>query len=419
MACRQGCGIRNISAGVHEMATKQGYSPAMIRLCILVLFLAIPPLAAAETVIHGIRTGESAGSTRVVVDLSDKPDWNLFVLSDPYRIVVDIGNADWDLKARPDPPRGLITSLRYGRFAADTGRIVLESVEAAVAARQFVLPPQAGHGYRLVLDIRPASDKQFATARATTVPTIRLQQDDNAAAGPPPPPSRQRQIRTVVIDPGHGGADPGALGRGRTREKDIVLAVGLVLRKALQDTGSYRVVMTRSTDRFIPLRERVRIARRAGAELFISLHADSAARRTVRGAGIYTLSETASDKEAAALAQRENQSDIIAGVDLTQNADEVTNLILIDLVQRRTMNDSARFARVAVTEIGRTINLRRNPHRFAGFRVLRAPDVPSVLVELGFLSNDREEQKLRSKDWQRRVAAAIVTAVDAFFAASN
>lgn len=396
------------------------YSPRMIRLCILLFLLAAAPAMSAETVIQGIRTGDSAGQTRVVVDLSAKPDWNLFVLSDPYRIVIDISNADWKLKARPDPPRGLLTGLRYGRFAADTGRIVLESAEAAVAEKQFVLPPQAGHGYRLVLDIRRADDRQFAAAKATTAPTIRPGAAAQVPAGAPPePPARRNRIRTVVIDPGHGGADPGALGRGKTREKDIVLAVGLVLRKALQGTGRYRVVMTRDTDRFIPLRERVRIARRAGAELFISLHADSAARRTVRGAGIYTLSETASDREAAALAQRENQSDIIAGVDLSQNADEVTNLILIDLVQRRTMNDSARFARVAVREIGRTISLRRNPHRFAGFRVLRAPDVPSVLVELGFLSNDQEEQKLRSRDWQKRVAAAIVTAVDAYFKAAN
>jgi N-acetylmuramoyl-L-alanine amidase len=393
----------------------------MIRLCIVTFLLVLASAVSAETVIHGIRTGESAGHTRVVIDLSAKPEWNLFVLDRPYRVVVDIADAGWKLNARPDPPRGLITSLRYGRFATDTGRLVLESADATVAARQFVLPPQAGHGHRLVIDLRPADETQFAAARAATQPPSRLlaavQQDGAArpAGSPPEPPSRQLRVRTVVIDPGHGGADPGALGRGRTKEKDVVLAVGRVLRQALQKTGRYRVVMTRATDKFIPLRQRVRIARKAGADLFVSLHADAAAGRTVHGAGIYTLSETASDREAAALARRENQSDIIAGVDLSQNADEVTNLILIDLVQRRTMNDSARFARVAVREIGKTISLRRNPHRFAGFRVLRAPDVPSVLVELGFLSNAAEEKKLRSADWQRRVAAAIVTAVDAYF----
>lgn len=402
------------------MAVNQGYSPAMIRLCILVYFVTIASVSAAETVIQGIRTGESAGHTRVVVDLSGKPSWNLFVLEQPFRVVVDIDRAAWKLTGRPDPPRGLISSLRYGRFGADTGRLVLESAEPTIAAKQFVLPPQAGHGYRLVIDLRPANDAQFAAARAATQPSSPVLQYVKPPEGAPPePPSRRQRVRVVVIDPGHGGADPGALGRGRTREKDVVLSVGQKLRQALQKTGKYRIVMTRASDRFIPLRERVRIARRAGADLFISLHADAAAGRTVHGAGIYTLSETASDREAAALARRENQSDIIAGVDLTQNADEVTNLILIDLVQRKTMNDSARFARVAVREIGKTISLRRNPHRFAGFRVLRAPDVPSVLVELGFLSNDKEEQKLASADWQRRVAAAIVTAVDAYFKASR
>ena len=387
---------------------------------LLVVLLPLPLLAAA--IIEGVRTGENVGLTRVVVDISEKPDWKLFVLDSPYRVVIDIQDADWRLKSRPDPARGLITTLRYGRFATDTGRLVLETGEPVLAARQFVLPPQAGHPYRLVIDLRPADDAEFRKERAAAV--AHLTRPPPAAAPaitrfrtgiPPLPPPRPGRIRTVVIDPGHGGQDPGALGKGGTREKDVVLAVGLKLREALRRTGRYRVVMTRDRDTFIPLRQRVRIARQARAELFISLHADSAASSAVRGAGIYTLSETASDKEAAALARRENRSDIIAGVDLTQSGDEVTNLILIDLVQRETMNDSARFARVAVDAVGDTIRLRRNPHRFAGFRVLRAPDVPSVLVELGFLSNTAEEQKLRSESWRRRVADALVAAVDNYF----
>lgn len=405
------------------MATIPAYHPAMIRFAFLVLIL-LCGSASAETVIQGVRTGENVGLTRVVVDLSAEPSWNSFVLDDPYRVVVDIDDAAWRLAARPDPPRGLITSLRYGRFASDTGRLVLEFAQPVIAAREFVLPPQAGHGYRLVIDLRPADDAQFAAARAKAAAQFAAPQPAEEktvvpAGTPEPPPERPGRIFTVVVDPGHGGADPGALGRGRTREKDIVLAVGKELRAALLGTGRYKVVMTRDSDRFIPLRERVRIARRAGADLFVSLHADAAAGRSVRGAGIYTLSETASDREAAALARRENQSDIIAGVDLSQSEDEVTNLILIDLVQRQTMNNSARFARVAVSEIGKTIKLRRNPHRFAGFRVLRAPDVPSVLVELGFLTNADEERKLRSKDWQRRVAAGMVQAIDAYFEAGS
>ncbi|WP_416897013.1 MAG: N-acetylmuramoyl-L-alanine amidase [Minwuia sp.] len=388
----------------------------------MIAVILLPVASLAETAIQGVRTGENVGLTRVVVDLDGSPDWKLFVLDDPYRVVIDIENAAWKLQAKPDPARGLISSLRYGRFAADTGRLVLETEVPALAARQFVLPPQAGQGYRLVIDLRPADDTEFRHAREAAV--AQLTRPPPAATPavttfpgniPPLPPPRPGRVFTVVVDPGHGGQDPGALGASRTREKDVVLSVGLLLREELRRTGRYRVVMTRDRDVFVPLRERVRIARRARADLFISLHADAAPRSSVHGAGIYTLSETASDKEAAALAHRENQADIIAGVDLSQSADEVTNLILIDLVQRETMNDSARFARVAVDAVSETIEFRRNPHRFAGFRVLRAPDVPSVLVELGFLSNPAEEQKLRSARWRERVAGALRAAVDRFF----
>ena len=266
------------------------YHGVMIRVAFILLLLWTSAVA-AETVIQGVRTGENVGLTRVVVDLSDEPRWNSFVLDDPYRVVVDIEEAAWRLAAQPDPPRGLISALRYGRFATDTGRLVLEFAEPVIAAREFVLPPQAGQGYRLVIDLRPADDAQFAAARAKAAARFsRPQTAGNTAtqapAGSPlPPPERPGRIFTVVIDPGHGGADPGALGRGRTREKDIVLAVGKALRDVMRQTGRYKVVMTRDRDRFVPLRERVRIARRAGADLFVSLHADAAAGRSVRVRG--------------------------------------------------------------------------------------------------------------------------------------
>jgi len=396
----------------------------MIRVAFyLILMLALPGIALAQGGgITSVRTGEHVGLTRVVVDLDHKPDWNLFALDEPDRIVVDIKDAEWRLEAKPDSARGLISTLRYGRFSHTTGRLVLELARPALAQRQFVLPPQAGQGWRLVIDLKPADKSAFLKARQAETPsartTTRPKGTEVVRFGvgiPPLPPPRPAPQWTVVIDPGHGGQDPGALGRGKTREKDVVLAVGRAVRDAMRADGRFRVVMTRASDHFVPLRERVRIARRAKADLFISLHADAAAGRNVRGAGIYTLSENASDREAAALARRENRSDIIAGVDLSQNTDEVTNLILIDLVQRETMNESAVFAKVAVQEISKTIKLRGNPHRFAGFRVLRAPDVPSVLVELGFLSNAAEERKLKSRDWQKRVAKAITVAVGAYF----
>lgn len=394
---------------------------SMIRLfAILAAVLLAATPAAAVSLIKGVRTGEHVGLTRVVVDLTEAADWNLFVLDDPFRVVIDIKDAVWKLDAHPDPPRGLIRDMRYGRFAADTGRLVLETDLPALAERQFMLPPAAGQGHRLVIDLRPVSDKEFHQARAAdlarlTLPPPSRPEHDAGANAPPLPPPRPARRPTVVIDPGHGGVDPGAIGARGNREKDMVLAVGRKLREALLATGRYRVVMTRESDVFIPLRERVEIGRRARGDLFVSLHADSAPRRSVRGAGVYTLSETASDKETEALARRENQSDLLAGLDIEGSADEVTNLILIDLVQRETMNNSARFASVAVDEISRTIELRRHPHRFAGFRVLKAPDVPSILIELGFLSNPDEEKKLTSADWQRRVSAAITEAIDAYF----
>jgi N-acetylmuramoyl-L-alanine amidase len=218
----------------------------------------------------------------------------------------------------------------------------------------------------------------------------------------------------VVIDPGHGGVDPGAIGAGGTQEKEIVLRVGLALREALRARGGYRVIMTRDGDRFVRLSDRVRIARRANADLFISLHADAAAGRTARGAGVYTLSEKSSDREAAALARRENRSDIIAGVDLSDEADDVTS-ILIDLAQRETMNQSATLAQIVIVELGERVTMRTNPHRFAGFRVLKAPDVPSVLVEIGFLTNRQEEAQLNSARTRRQIAEGLAAAIDAYF----
>jgi N-acetylmuramoyl-L-alanine amidase len=217
----------------------------------------------------------------------------------------------------------------------------------------------------------------------------------------------------IVIDPGHGGDDPGAIGVSGTYEKNITLAAARDVRNELQRLGGYRVVLTRERDKFIRLRDRVAFGRDAGADLFVSLHADTMPNRQVRGASVYTLSETASDAEAAALAVQENKADLIAGVDLTQETSEVAN-ILIDLAQRETMNRSAQFAALLVDELRRETRLLRNTHRFAGFAVLKAPDVPSVLVELGFLSNRRDEKMLRTKAYRQKLAAAIARGIDRY-----
>lgn len=231
---------------------------------------------------------------------------------------------------------------------------------------------------------------------------------------PPPTPDRSWQIRTIVIDAGHGGIDPGAIGPAGTTEKQITLAIALRLRDALEARGHYRVVLTRDRDVMIRLRERVRIAREANADLFISLHADSIGNAQVRGASVYTLSDVASDREAEQLAARENRADALAGVVLDAQ-DDLMASILIDLAQRLTRNESNSFADLLVNRLADETRLLPNPHRQAGFAVLTAPDVPSVLLEMGYLSSRADEQQLNSPDHQERLSHAIADAIDSYF----
>lgn len=217
-----------------------------------------------------------------------------------------------------------------------------------------------------------------------------------------------------MLDPGHGGKDPGAIGRSyRTYEKNITLSMGKELKKQLEAKG-FKVYMTRSTDIFIPLRKRVAIARSYHADLFISIHADSAANRSARGLSVYTLSETASDKEAAALAERENKADIIDGMDFSDNSPEI-NDVLISLSQNDSRNKSSKFAGYVVNEMRQKVKLVSNAHKFAGFAVLKAPDIPSVLIELGYLSNYTEEKSLRQPAYRRKLGEAITKSVVRYF----
>ena len=221
----------------------------------------------------------------------------------------------------------------------------------------------------------------------------------------------------IVVDAGHGGVDPGASGR-KAREKQVTLTFSKELVRQLRNTGKYEVYLTRSRDIYIPLRQRVNIARKHQADLFISIHADAIKRKNVRGMSIYTLSETASDKEAAALARKENRSDIIVGIDFDDQPPEVAD-ILIDLAQRETKNLSVKFANLVVKNARGTTRLLERTHRFAGFRVLKAPDVPSVLIELGFLTNRSDEKQLLSSSWRRKIAKSLVKSVNGFFSSSQ
>ena len=269
----------------------------------------------------------------------------------------------------------------------------------------------------MVVDLGRVSDanyQQAAKAKEAVQPAEPAPSVAKAAFVPMPPRPRKQEKPVIVIDAGHGGVDPGTIGVSGTYEKHITLAMARELKKQLENTGRFKVVLTRTRDIFVRLRARVAKGRDAGAALFISIHADAIKNRKTRGLSVYTLSEKASDKEAAALADKENKADLIAGINLSGETPEVTN-ILIDLMQRESMNQSARFATGLVKRLKGHTRVLRNTHRFAGFAVLKAPDVPSVLVELGFLSNRNDEKALRSDSYRKKLASGMVQAIKGYF----
>ncbi len=366
--------------------------------------------ASAKPDVTGVRIGEHPQSTRFVLDLTENVEFNVFSLPDPYRLVVDLPELSWKIPQGVNG-RGLIAKYRFGLFQPGTSRLVLDLTEPALVNKSFVLRPQGPFGYRLVLDLRSTTRSAFIEAAKGSGPRIAPAPQAPIAATPP---RRADGKHVVVVDAGHGGVDPGTISRDGTYEKTVTLRAARSLKKHLVATGRFHVVLTRDKDIFIPLRERVEIGRRAGADLFISLHADSIKNPGIRGATVYTLSETSSDKEAAALARKENQADVIAGVDL-EGESALLKEILIDLMQRETMNYSADFANTLIPKMRQSILMRTNSHRFAGFRVLKAPDVPSVLVEMGYLSNSQDTKFLKSDAGLQKIARAITAAVGVYF----
>jgi N-acetylmuramoyl-L-alanine amidase len=374
-------------------------------------------IAASRIAVTEARIGRTGDHTRFVLNLSEKVDFEVFTLADPYRIVLDLPEVAWRLSGDGQAAvGGAIQGYRYGLFRAGRSRMVIDLAGPVTIANKFLLPPEGERRFRLVLDLAPTDRaKYLATAgwpkdqRTTpeTEPEVAIDDGNSRPAN---------AKRVVVIDPGHGGVDPGTTGYSGSYEKDAVLALGKQLREALIRSGRYEVVMTRDTDIFLSLRARVAVARRAKADLFISLHCDSSPNSSsVRGASVYTLSERASDREADALARAENQSDIIAGVDLTNEPDIVTS-ILIDLAQRETKNSAARFAQTLLPELGRSGRIVAQTHKFAGFVVLKAPDVPSILIETGYLSNKEDEEALSDSRWRADMASGIARGVDRYFA---
>jgi N-acetylmuramoyl-L-alanine amidase len=319
----------------------------------------------------------------------------------------------------------LVKGYRYGLVMPGGSRIVFDLTGPARIAKSYVLEAANGQPPRLVLEFEEVDRTAFVQSLAPeNRPELRpaiaeanaavARQDEPAAPMPAPGPPDKRPV--VVIDPGHGGVDNGTeAGGGDIMEKNLVLGFGLALRDRIEKSGKYRVVMTRTDDTFVALGDRVKIARSESAALFVSIHADALRRGEgdARGATIYTLSDKATDSEAERLADTENKSDAIGGVSLADEPTEVAD-ILIDLVQRETKTFSNRFARVLMGEMKTTVRMHKHPLKSAGFRVLKAPDVPSVLVELGYVSNKGDLEHLVSQNWRNRTVGSIAQAIDAF-----
>jgi N-acetylmuramoyl-L-alanine amidase len=377
------------------------------------------PAAAAvkQAVVMGARIGEHPDRTRFVVELSEPVEMRTFTLNNPNRVVIDMPAVRWHLEGPPRPSgNGAVRSYRYGMFRPGNARFVIDLNKPVVVSDALVLPPENGMGYRVVIDLFPTTQAKFD--RTSGWPQD-LKARENAAQlaslpqNPSPPQSPIKKV--IVVDAGHGGLDPGTSGADGTLEKDVVLAAAQRLQKVLTARG-YTVRMTRDSDNFIELRQRVRIARSWHADLMISVHADFSHDPSTSGLSIYTLSEKGSDAEAAALAKKENDSDKLAGVDLSGDNSAVAP-ILIDLAQRDTMNKSSHFAEAALGELrSETDILPRQPHRSAGFVVLKSPDVPAVLIELGYLSNVHDASQMQTETWRVKIAGAIAAAVDRQFA---
>ena len=375
-------------------------------------------------VVNNFRLGVHDTKTRIVMDVKGPISYKYFLLANPYRLVLDMLEVDFELHPVSGVLTGGVLGYRFGLLKPGISRVVIDLSKPLLVNKHFIIKPGAKPQSRLVIDLIPTTRSKFLahvrkSRNQKTIGLLKLKSEEqkhqtNQGFKNKFPQKKISKSKIIVLDPGHGGVDPGAIGIKGTYEKKIVLMAAKSIKKILAKSGRYNVILTRKSDRFIPLRKRVAIARRAKADLFISLHADSIKNGAVRGATVYTLSENASDREAAQLAERENKSDLIVGIDLDAESQEVTD-ILIDLVQRETMNQSAVFADAIVQEITKKIKTHRRPHKFAGFAVLKALDIPSILLEMGYLSNIEDETLLNTDAFQKKLGRAILLGLDRYF----
>jgi N-acetylmuramoyl-L-alanine amidase len=419
-----------------------------------IMLIAAPLLAQKPAIIsyvNDVRFGAIDANQRLVIAFDRLPNsYNVFTLENPHRLVVDLPDTAW---RAPDPlaTRPPLTALRRGFVTPTQMRLVFESNGKLALTRHFILAADQKQNPRLVIDYtvgktfnaaenRPNTQSQSANAPAlppAKLPSAKPSSSPSASSSPtsnsaasnlaadltiPPPadsihkPHPHKDKYTVIIDAGHGGRDPGAIASTGVFEKNIVFSVAQKLKRDLEKTGRYHVFMTRTGDYYIKLHERVKFSRDKKADLFISLHADSIHKPHIRGASFYSLSDKASDDLSARLADSENMAGVIAGVDIKSTVDEDVKDILIDLALREQTAESAFFkAALADRFAERKLRLLENPKRSAGFAVLKAPDIPSVLIELGFLSNTSDAKLLATNDFQTKASLAITDAVADYF----
>ncbi len=381
----------------------------------------MPRLAWATGEALAMRIHDHGPYTRLVLELSESADFSIFQLANPHRVVVDLPELKWVVgQGDASNDVGLVRAVRSGLFQPGNTRIVVDLAKPSGIKNAFVLPSTGSTPFRFVLDLESVSLEKFLASvgqRQRMGSFAAVENKPNTSIDRPPVQasvaerSSSGRKTVIVLDPGHGGVDPGAIGVSGIYEKVITLAAARELKARLEETGRYEVILTRDRDISLGLRERREIAHRAKADLFISLHADSIKNKKVRGLSVYTLSENASDKEAAALAEQENNADIIIGVDLSHETREVRH-ILVDLAQRESMNLATKLASKLIAQLQRDVKLLRNTHRFAGFAVLKSPDIPSVLIEMGYLSNREDERALKQTGYRKKLMAAVARGLD-------
>lgn len=363
---------------------------------------------ARSVAVSRVQAGRHESFTRYVFSISSPVDFDTLLLDNPARAVVDVRSAHLtgaSLPSAPDSPvvRGLRAGVRNGHDL----RLVFD-LKKRTRPQIIILPPTDGGDYRLVVDLPHGGGEQTVIAERPDVP----QQESAAQSG-----SGAFRDLVVAIDPGHGGKDPGAIGRRGTREKDIVLNIGLQLRDLIAATPGLTPVMTRDDDRYIPLRQRTEIARKHQADLFISVHADAFRLASAKGASVYCLSQNGASSEAARwLAAKENSADFVGGASLAAHDKDVAS-VLLDLAQTKTLESSLDFGDRVLQHIDGVAELHKETVQQAGFAVLKSPDIPSILVESAFISNPQEEKRLRSSWYQRKIAESILDGVNSYYTA--